>query len=69
MAGIYDERIRYSAYLIGWNLEDIGYLYHLEQVGWGPIRISDMEIEGGNPEELRRELQKPSSFPAITEWR
>lgn len=59
-----------AAYLMGFDpSEDIGYLYLLNQKGRGPISISEMEIQGTNPNTLRRELKRPDSWPTILEWR
>lgn len=58
-----------AAYLMGWNPEEIGYLHHLENKGLGPIRVDEMKISGANPKDLRRELEKPDSYPGIMGWR
>lgn len=58
-----------AAHLMGWNPPEIGYLFHLNQKGLGPIDPADMIIKGPDPTVLRRELKKPSSYPALLEWR
>jgi uncharacterized protein (DUF362 family) len=58
-----------AAYLMGLNPEDIGYLYHLEKKGLGPITPGKMDIQGGDPTALRRELKRPLSYSAILKWR
>ncbi|MBI3421264.1 MAG: DUF362 domain-containing protein [Candidatus Sungbacteria bacterium] len=58
-----------AAYLMGWEPEDIGYLYYLEQKNLGPIHVRDMRILGSDPNMLRRELQRPSTYPEILQWR
>ena len=59
-----------AAYLMGFEPEkEIGYLYFLQQKNQGPIKISEMEIQGPRPETMRRELKRPDSWPDILEWR
>jgi uncharacterized protein (DUF362 family) len=58
-----------AAHLMGFGPEDIGYLWHLDQKGWGPIAITKMEITGGDPARLRRELARPDSYPEILGWK
>lgn len=58
-----------AAYLIGLDPADIGYLYFLNQRGFGPIAIREMEIIGKDPTVLRREIRRPDSYPGILEWK
>ena len=58
-----------AAYLMGLSPSDIGYLFHLDKKGLGPIDPAKMEIVGPDPKTLRRELKKPSSYPGILNWR
>ncbi len=58
-----------AAYLMGWDPKDIGYLTHLNKKGFGPIEPSEMEIVGASPGKLRRNLEKPPSYPKIMEWK
>ncbi len=57
-----------AAYLMGLLPSDIGYLYFLEEKGFGPIEPGKMEIIGSDPETLRQELERPDSYPGILEW-
>ena len=44
-----------ASYLMGWNPEnDIGYLYYLKKMGWGPTSVDELKIKGGDPEKLRK---------------
>lgn len=58
-----------ASYLMGWDPKDIGYLFHLEQKGLGPIEVTKMNIIGAGPKKLRKELEKPDSHPEILQWR
>lgn len=58
-----------AAYLMGLEPKEIGYLYHLEEKGWGPIDVAKLEIIGPDPKTLRRELAKPDSYPGILDWK
>ncbi|MCH7882996.1 DUF362 domain-containing protein [Patescibacteria group bacterium] len=58
-----------GAYLMGLDPSDIGYLYHLDKKGLGPIDPEAMSIMGADPKILRRELKRPSSYPEILAWR
>ncbi len=58
-----------AAYLMGFNPKDIGYLYHLNQKGFGPTDPAEMQIIGPDPSILRRELVRPDTYPEIANWR
>ena len=58
-----------AAYLMGLDPHDIGYLVFLEDKGLGPINPSDMDIQGPDPETLRRELKRPSNYQELLGWR
>lgn len=58
-----------ATYLMGLDPKDVGYLYHLDKKGLGPIDISKMKIVGSDPGTLRQEIKRPDSYPAILEWR
>jgi len=58
-----------AVYLMGLDPKDVGYLYHLEQKGLGPIDPKEMEILGADPELLRKELARPDSYPGTLEWK
>lgn len=58
-----------AAWLMGLETEDIGYLVHLDRMGFGPIDPAKMHIIGADPTTLRRELERPSSYPGVLEWR
>lgn len=59
-----------AAWLMGFEpYEDIGYLYHLEEKGFGPVKIEDMIINGADPAPLRRIITRPFSWPGIREWK
>ena len=58
-----------ACYLMGFEPEEIGYLYYLKEKGWGPINIEEMEIIGPDPRKLRRKLKRPDSYPAIMAWK
>lgn len=58
-----------AAYLMGLNPEDIGYLFHLDHKGFGPIEVTKVHIVGADPQALKRELERPSSYPALAQWR
>jgi uncharacterized protein (DUF362 family) len=58
-----------ASHLMGWRSEDIGYLYHLDQRGLGPIDIERMEVIGPSLDELRQDLVRPDSYPGILEWK
>lgn len=58
-----------AAYLMGYDPHEIGYLHHLDGKGWGPIDHRQMKIDGPSPDDLRRDLQKPDTYPALLDWR
>lgn len=58
-----------AAYLMGWEVHDIGYLHFLNEKGLGPIDISEMDIDGPDPDSLRRDLAKPESYPDMLGWK
>lgn len=58
-----------AAYLMGLEPKEIGYLYHLEKMGFGPIDHRKMEIAGSNPNKLRRTLSRPYSYNEIIQWK
>jgi len=58
-----------AAYLMGLDPKDIGFLWHLEQKGLGPIDPDEMVVTGPKPSTLRRELLRPSGYPAHLEWK
>ena len=58
-----------AAYLMGLNPNDIGYLYHLNKKGLGPIDYKEMDIVGSNPPKLRQFLDRPYSYNEIVKWR
>jgi uncharacterized protein (DUF362 family) len=58
-----------AAWLMGVNPSEVGYLYHLEKKGFGPIEPEKIEIIGSKPEPLRRELMRPQSWSKISNWR
>lgn len=58
-----------AVWLMGLEPHDIGYLVHLDGMGWGPIDPAKMHILGVDPATLRRKLDRPSSYPSILEWR
>ena len=58
-----------AAYLMGWDAHDIGYLHFLDEKGWGPIEVEKMEIDGPDPDSLRRDLKKPPSYPDMLSWK
>jgi len=58
-----------AAYLMGYDPHDIGYLHHLDEKGFGPIEHNKMKIDGADPKDLRRELRKPDTYPALLDWR
>lgn len=57
-----------AAYLMGYNPHEIGYLHHLDEKGWGPIDPEKMSIIGPPPQELRQNLKKPDTYPALLAW-
>lgn len=57
-----------AAYLMGWEPQEIGYLVHLDQRGFGPIEPQAMEIAGPDLTTLRQALAKPDTFPRILDW-
>ncbi len=66
-----------AVYLMGIDPQNIGYLCHLNQKGFGPIEPVEMYIIGpggraSGPELVegfRRELARPDSYPEILNWR
>ncbi len=58
-----------AAYLMGWDPAEIGYLYHLNKKGLGPINLKEMNVMGEDPEKFRRDLKRPPSYPRIMEWK
>jgi uncharacterized protein (DUF362 family) len=60
-----------ASYLMGFDpREEIGYLYYLARLGFGPIDIKALKVVGhGDPEKLRRKLKRPSSYPSILRWK
>lgn len=58
-----------AAYLMGYDPYEIGYLYHLDGMGFGPIDHKQMKIDGPDVDDLRRDLQKPDTYPAFLAWR
>ncbi len=58
-----------AAYLMGLDPADIGYLYLLNERGFGPIAPGEMNISGKDPTSLRREIRRPDSYPGILEWK
>lgn len=57
-----------AAYLMGLDPTNIGYLYHLDKKGFGPITREKMIIKGPDPSSLRKELATPFTYPAILSW-
>lgn len=58
-----------AVYLMGFDPQDIGYLYFLHKKGLAPIGIKELDIIGPNPKTLRRKLQPPDSYPEILNWK
>ena len=58
-----------ATWLMGLETQDIGYLVHLDGMGFGPIDPAKMRILGVDPATLRLELERPSSYPSVLEWR
>ncbi|MCH8748886.1 DUF362 domain-containing protein [Patescibacteria group bacterium] len=58
-----------AAYLMGIEPSEVGYLYHLNAKGLGPIEMAELVIDGPKLDALRRELKRPSSYPSILEWK
>lgn len=58
-----------AAYLMGWDPHDMGYLHFLNEKGLGPIEVAEMEIDGPDPDSLRRNLEKPPSYPDMLGWK
>lgn len=59
-----------ASYLMGFDpYEEVGYLRLLADMGKGPKSLDDLEIIGEDPKGLRKDWQKPSSWPEILEWK
>lgn len=58
-----------ASFLMGWEPEEIGYLYFLDKKGKGPIAIEKIHIVGQDPKTLRRKLARPDSYPEILRWK
>ncbi|MFW6143733.1 MAG: DUF362 domain-containing protein [Patescibacteria group bacterium] len=57
------------AYLMGYAPEDIGYLWFAQEKGLGKIDLSEIEIEGDEPEQLRREFANHPNYVSELSWR
>lgn len=59
-----------ACYLMGFDpYKEVGYLHLLADMDKGPKSLDDLEIMGEDPKSLRKEWQKPSSWPEILDWR
>jgi hypothetical protein len=54
--------------MMGFPPESIGYLYYLAQKGCGVGDISQMDIRGANPDNLRRIFKPHSRFEDQKQW-
>lgn len=58
-----------AAYLMGFDpVKEIGYLNFLSKEGFLK-NIKDIEIEGASLDSLRKEIDKPDSYPEILAWK
>ncbi len=58
-----------AAYLMGFDpSKEVGYLSILKERGRA-VDLDQIEISGDDPESLRRELKRPSTWPEIAGWR
>ena len=58
-----------AAGLMGFNINDIGYLWYLQKTGYGVGDTSQMNILGENPEKYRRKYKPHSTYTVQKKWR
>lgn len=59
----------FTARLMGFDIDDIGYLWYLKEKGVGAGDPEDIEILGDDPEPFRRRFEPHSAFAAQKKWR
>lgn len=55
--------------LMGFDLEDVGYLWYCWQAGLGAGALDEMEVVGADPESCRRCFRPAANFEAQRQWR
>ncbi len=58
-----------AARLMGFDIQDIGYLWYCYRKGLGAGELSQMEILGADPQDCHRRFQPPPSYQAQRNWR
>lgn len=56
-----------ACYLMGVAHDEVPYLGLLAQRGFGPVALDALTVLGDDPEVLRRDFKKPSSYPGLLE--
>jgi uncharacterized protein (DUF362 family) len=58
-----------AAQLMGFDINDIGYLWYLQKMGLGVSAINEMNIIGDNPRDCYRQFRPHSTFEEQRNWR
>jgi uncharacterized protein (DUF362 family) len=58
-----------AAQLMGFDINDVGYLWYLKKMGLGVSEMGEMNIVGDSPKECYRKFQPHSTFEAQKLWR
>jgi len=57
-----------TAYMMGFNPQDIGYLHYLHKWGYGEINPTKIPWKGENPEKLKAEFKPHKTFHKQLKW-